>query len=248
MPQSGPVFQKPGLDVGAKQDQQFSGFSSQPPTTQSSPVPSKWAQPEERTNTGQWTEGGPKSIPPLPTKWAPPSGSQGTQPPLPQQQFPRPGTGPMPSRGPIPPPQGAPRPFVIQGPGASGRPGEPRPLGPPRPVAAPQPFRPDPNRPPPGMGGQQRPPQPAPRPAAPLAGPMPQPWTPTSQSSEKKESVGLGLGNPQLPPSGTDLLSKQSTEAKASAEGGSGGGEMDWDTALDTILKTLRKDRVGDTK
>jgi hypothetical protein len=28
-----------------------------------------------------------------------------------------------------------------------------------------------------------------------------------------------------------------------------GGGEMDWDTALDTILKTLRKDRgVGEAK
>lgn len=249
MTQSGPVFQKPGLDVGAKQDQQFSGFSSQPSTTQSSPVPSKWAQPEERTNPGQWAEGGQKSIPPLPTKWAPPSGSQGTQPPVPQQQFQRPGTGPMPNRGPIPPPQGGTRPFVIQGPGASGRPGEPRPLGPPRPIAAPQPFRPDPNRPPAGMGGQQRPPQPAPRPAAPLAGPMPQPWTPSSQSSEKKESVGVGLGSQQLPPSGTDLLSKQSAEAKAAPEGGgSGGGEMDWDTALDTILKTLRKDRVGDTK
>ena len=248
MPQAGPVFQKPGLDIGARQDQQFSGFSSQPLTPQSAPVPSKWAQPEERANSGQWAEGGPKSIPPLPTKWSPPSGSQGTQPPLSQQQFPRPGTGPMPNRGPLPPPQGGPRPFVIQGPGASGRPGEPRPLGPPRPIAAPQPFRPDPNRPPPGMGGQQRAPQPAPRPAAPLAGPMPQPWTPPSQSSEKKESVGLGPGSPQLQPSGTDPLSKQSPERTSAPEGGSGGGEMDWDTALDTILKTLRKDRVGDTK
>ena len=248
MPQSGPFFQKPGLDIGAKQEQQFSGFSSHPPTTQSAPVPSKWAQPEERANSGQWAEGGPKSIPPLPTKWTPPSGPQASQPPSPQQQFPRPGTGPMPNRGPLPPPQGGPRPFVIQGPGGPGRPGEPRPLGPPRPIAAPQPFRPDPNRPPPGIGGQQRPPQPAPRPAAPLAGPMPQPWTPPSQSSEKKESAGLGLGSPQPPPSGTDPLSKPGPERTSPPEGGSGGGEMDWDTALDTILKTLRKDRVGDTK
>lgn len=249
VPQSGPIFQKPGMDIGAKQDQQFSAFPGQPPPTQSAPVPSKWAQPEERANQGQWPESGPKSIPPLPTKWTPPSGSQGSQSPVPPPQFQRPGTGPMPNRGPLPPPQGGPRPFVIQGPGASGRPGEPRPLGPPRPVAAPQPFRPDPNRPPPGMGGQQRPPQPAPRPAAPLAGPMPQPWTPSGQSSEKKETIGVGLGSPQLPPSSsTDPLSKQSTEAKAAPEGSSGGGEMDWDTALDTILKTLRKDRVGDTK
>ena len=246
MPQSGPIFQKPGLDIGAKQDQQFPAFSNQSPTTQSPPVPSKWAQPDERANPQQWAEGGPKSIPPLPTKWSPPSGSQGPPPPLPQQQFQRP--GPMPSRGPLPPPQGGPRPFVIQGPGGPVRPGESRPLGPPRPVAAPQPFRPDPNRPPPGMGGQQRPPQPAPRPAAPLAGPMPQPWTPSGQSSEKKETIGPGLGSPQLPPSGADLFSKQSGEPKSPPEGGSGGGEMDWDTALDTILKTLRKDRVGDTK
>ncbi len=248
-PESGPVFQKPGLDIGAKQDQSFPGFSNQPQPSQSAPVPSKWAPPEEKSGTGQWPEGGGvKSIPPLPTKWTPASGSSATQERPPSQQgFPRP--SPMPARGPVPPPQGGPRPFVIQGPGGPGRPGDQRPMGPPRPIAAPQPFRPDPNRPPAGFAGQPRPPQPMPRPAAPLAGPMPQPWTPTGQTPEKKDSSTTGLGNPPTALSGTDAGSgKPSTDEKSAPEASGGGGEMDWDTALDTILKTLRKDRVGDTK
>lgn len=248
-PESGPIFQKPGMDIMPKQDQQYSGFPTQPQASQPAPVPSKWASPtDERPNPGQWSEGGVKSIPPLPSKWTPSQGSQ-TQPPSPSQPspFPRPGPSPLPARGPIPPSQGGPRPFVIQGPGGPPRPGEQRPIGPPRPVAAPQPFRPDPNRPLPGQPGQQRPPQPLPRPAAPLAGPMPQPWTP-SQQPERKEPGGSGTtSSPSTP--GLDILSgKQSPEQKSTTEGGSGGGEMDWDTALDTILKTLRKDRVGDTK
>jgi hypothetical protein len=243
-PESGPIFQKPGMDVTAKPDQQFSGFPSQPQSPQSTPVPSKWAPPEEKTGPGQWSEGGVKSIPPLPTKWSPPSGTSSPQErPPPQQGFPRPGQ--MPPRGPLPPPQGGPRPFVIQGPGGPARPGEPRPIGPPRQIAAPQPFRPDPNRPPPGMAGQPRPPQPVPRPAAPLAGPMPQPWTPPSQAPERREASGPGSTQPSS--TGTEGSSgKQGSEQKSTPEGG--GGEMDWDTALDTILKTLRKDRVGDTK
>ncbi len=244
-PESGPIFQKPGMDVSVRQDQQFPGFPSQPQTSQSTPVPSKWANPEEKTGAGQWPEGGVKSIPPLPTKWSPPAGTSMPQErPPPQQGFPRP--GPLPVRGPLPPPQGGPRPFVIQGPGGPARP-EQRPMAPPRPIAAPQPFRPDQNRPPPGMGGIPRPLQPVPRPAAPLAGPMPQPWTPQSQSPERRESSAFG--NPQPPATGSEVASgKQGSEQKNAAEPAGGGGEMDWDTALDTILKTLRKDRVGDTK
>jgi hypothetical protein len=38
-------------------------------------------------------------------------------------------------------------------------------------------------------------------------------------------------------------------ESKNPPAAAGGGGEMDWDTALDTILKTLRKDRgVGEAK
>jgi hypothetical protein len=40
----------------------------------------------------------------------------------------------------------------------------------------------------------------------------------------------------------------QQMDSKPS-EQGSPGGEMDWDTALDTILKTLKKDRgVGESR
>jgi hypothetical protein len=251
-PESGPIFQKPGLDVGAKPDQSFTGFSSQPQAPQTSPVPSKWAPPDDKTGTNQWSEGGVKSIPPLPTKWTPPAGQINSQErPSPPPGFPRPGPGPgpVPGRGPVSAPPGAPRPFVVQGPGGPSRPIDQRPMGPPRPIAAPQQFRPDPNRPPPGMGAQPRP-QNVPRPAAPLAGPMPQPWTPQSQTQEKKDYSSLGIGDSQHSvPTGTDASqAKQGSDQKNSPEGSGGGGEMDWDTALDTILKTLRKDRVGDTK
>src|SRR5205823_12748965 len=102
-------------------------------------------------------------------------------------------------------------------------------------------------RPLPGMGGGPRPLQPPPRPAAPFAGPMPQPWTPPGPTSERRESSGPG--NPQPPATGAEASSgKQLSEQKNAPEGAGGGGEMDWDMALDTILKTLRKDRVGDTK
>ncbi|HYY90399.1 MAG TPA: hypothetical protein VE955_00255 [Candidatus Dormibacteraeota bacterium] len=239
-----PVFQKPGMDIGAKQDSSFSGFSNQPQTPQSAPVPSKWAPPEDKSGTGQWSEGGVKSIPPLPTKWSPPSGAPPPQDRSQAPSFPRP--SPIPARSPIPPPQGGPRPFVIQGPGGPTRPDQQRPLSPPRPIAAPQPFRPDPNRPPPGIGGQPRPSQPLPRPAAPLGGPMPQPWTP-GQTPEKKESPSFGFSGSSTTTAGEAPAGKPATEQKTPPEG-SGGGEMDWDTALDTILKTLRKDRVGDTK
>jgi len=75
---------------------------------------------------------------------------------------------------------------------------------------------------------------------------MPQPWSP-GQSPEKKEPPSLG-GSQQPSTTGADTSAgKQGSEQKNAPEG-SGGGEMDWDTALDTILKTLRKDRVGDTK
>jgi len=70
---------------------------------------------------------------------------------------------------------------------------------------------------------------------------MPQPWSPSSETTEKKE-----------PTDSTDIegiFSKPSLEPKTSAEPTPGGGEaLDWDTALDTILKTLKKDRGVDSK
>jgi hypothetical protein len=93
------------------------------------------------------------------------------------------------------------------------------------------------------MAGQQRPPQPQSRPPAPLAGPMPQPWTPARQAQERKELPTAG-GQDRPAPSETGA-GPPPPVPKGSGEAG-GGGEMDWDTALDTILKTLRKDRVGE--
>src|SRR5437773_11332205 len=110
-------------------------------------------------------------------------------------------------------------------------------MTPPRPIATPQPFRPDQNRPPPGMGGGPRPLQPPPLPAAPFAGPMPQPWTPPGPTSERRESSGPG--NPQLPATGAEPSSgRQLSGQKNAAEGAGGGGGMDGDVALDAGVKT----------
>ena len=235
---SGPVFQKPGLDTSARQGVPFPSAPGQPQSSQSSPVPSKWGPPERPATSPASDTGGIRSIPPLPTKWSPPSGSSNPQGTPPPQGIPRP--GPMPMRPPVPPAQGGPRPFVIQGPG---RPGEQRPMAPPAP---PRPFGAGPPPRPPGMGPPPVPGQPAPRPSAPLGGPMPmpQPWKPPLQTPEKETSDSKERSD-----SFTDFSSaSQGTESKSPPAAG-GGGEMDWDTALDTILKTLRKDRgVGESK
>jgi hypothetical protein len=53
-------------------------------------------------------------------------------------------------------------------------------------------------------------------------------------------------GSPPRPPQPGASEGSRPMENK-SAESSSPGGEMDWDTALDTILKTLKKDRgVGE--
>src|SRR5260370_36905096 len=111
---------------------------------------------------------------------------------------------------------------------------------PPRPFAAGPPPRP------PRMGNQPGPGQSTPRPSAPRGGPMPmpQPWKPPTQTPDKETSDSKERGN------SFNALSSASTgtESKTPPAAG-GGGEMDWDTALDTILKTLRKDRgVGESK
>jgi len=74
---------------------------------------------------------------------------------------------------------------------------------------------------------------------------MPQPWRPPTQTPDKES-----LDSSPKPESFGDLSStKPATESKNPPAAGGGGGEMDWDTALDTILKTLRKDRgVGEAK
>ncbi len=237
-PDSGPIFQKPGMDISSRQDfpAPVKLGTQSPGPLQANQIPGlKWQPPEQKPGPGQWPDNSSRSaVPPVPPKWTPPGGSppQGQTTPPPSIP-PRPGS--IPPRPPFPQSQGGPRPFVFQGPV---RPGEPGPMG------VPRPFRPDQNRPPQGMGPQQRPAQPGARPTAPLAGPMPQPWTPPGQASEKKETPNSG--SQERSPAGSEAgASKPTLELKGS-EGIGGGGEMDWDTALDTILKTLRKDRVGD--
>src|SRR2546426_1081170 len=156
--ESGPVFQKPGIDTSARQGAPFPPSPAQPPSSQSSAVPSKWTPPD-----------------------------------------------------------------------------------PPRPFGA------GPPRPPPGMGPQPGQGQAGPRPPPPLGGPMPmpQPWKPPTQTPDKESP-----DSSEKPQSFGDLSStKPGAESKNPPAATGGGGEMDWDTALDTILKTLRKDRgVGEAK
>ena len=231
-PRPGPVDQKPGSDSPG-----FGGPVGQvpkPPQASQTPFPvSKWVPPDQRG--GQWTDPVPKPGLAAPQKWAlPPGQGVGPRPP-PQGGPPRPGSAPVPGpagqRPPFPPSQG-PRPLGYP----PGRPGQPGPLG----VAPP--FRSDQPRPsgPPSQG----------RPVQSPGGPLPQPWSP-SRPAEKGD-VGGGsqekdlFGSPPRPSQTRAPESPREPEDKA-GEQGSPGGEMDWDTALDTILKTLKKDRgVGE--
>ena len=231
-PTPGPVEQKPGSESPG-----FGGPVGQvpkPPQASQTPFPvSKWVSPDQRG--GQWTDPVPRPGLAAPQKWGPPPG-QGVGPrPPPQGGPPRPGSGPAPGpagqRPPFPPGQG-PRPLGYP----PGRPGQPGPVG-----VAPS-FRSD----------QPRPPGPPPqgRPLQSPGGPLPQPWSPP-KPVEKGDLGGVSqdkdvFGSPPRPPQARGSDEPRQTETKAGDQG-SPGGEMDWDTALDTILKTLKKDRgVGE--
>ena len=233
-PRPGPIDQKPGSESPG-----FGGPIGQvpkPPQASQTPFPvSKWVPPEQRGG-GQWTDPVPKPGLAAPQKWGPPPG-QGVAPrPPPQGGPPRPGSGPVPGpggqRSPFPPSQGGPRPLGYP----PNRPGQPGPVG----VAPP--FRSD----------QPRPAAPflSPRPSQSPGGPTPQPWSPP-KSAEKGDAGGsqdkdlFGSPPPRSSQTGGSEGSRQAENKPA--EEGSAGGEMDWDTALDTILKTLKKDRgVGE--
>lgn len=229
------VFPRPDLKPGVDP----TGFAPplgqppRPPQASQTPFPvSKWTPSEQRSES-QWTDPVPKPGLAAPQKWAPPPG-QGFGPRPPQTGPPRPGAGPMPPPGqrpPLPPGQGPPRPLGFPAPP---RPGQPGPVG-----VVPQ-YRSD----------QPRPGSPAPagRPGPPLGG-LPQPWSPP-RSLERSDSGSLAPkdvgGAPARPPASGGSDTPRGVEGKA-PESGSSGGEMDWDTALDTILKTLKKDRgVGE--
>ncbi len=236
------VFPRPGqMDV--KPGAESPGFGGpvgqvpKPPQASQTPFPvSKWVAPEQRAG-GQWTDPVPKPGLATPQKWGPPPG-QGIGPRPPQGVPPRPGSGPVPGpagqRAPFPAGQGGPRPLGYPNPS---RPGQPGPVG-----VYPS-FRPD----------QTRPAGPAPqgRPAQSAGGPLPQPWSPP-KTAERGESGGSSQGKDLVnspPPRPSQLGASESSRPtdEKTVEPGSSGGEMDWDTALDTILKTLKKDRgVGE--
>ncbi len=230
-PRPNPVDQSPGSESPG-----FGGPVGQvpkPPQAPQTPFPvSKWVSPEQRAG-GQWTDPVPKPGLAAPQKWGPPPG-QGVGPrPPPQGGPPRPGPGQFPGPGgqrpPFPPGQGGPRPL--------GYPNPPRP-GQPGPVGVPPPFRPDQPRPagPPPQG----------RPMPPPGGLVPQQWSPPKTTGESGGAPRDLTGSPARPPQSGASEGSRPTESKA-AEPSSSGGEMDWDTALDTILKTLKKDRgVGE--
>jgi len=238
------VFPRPS-QIDMKPGAESPGFGGpvgqvpKPPQASQTPFPvSKWVSPEQKAG-GQWTDPVPKPGLAAPQKWTQPPGQGfGPRPPPPQGGPPRPGSGPVPGpsgqRPPFPPGQGGPRPL--------GYPNPPRP-GQPGPVGVAPPFRSD----------QPRPPGPPPqgRPAPPVGGPLHQPWSPP-KSGDRGETTGAGQDKdvsepPSFRPNQSGTSAGQRPADNKNVETTPTGGEMDWDTALDTILKTLKKDRgVGE--
>ena len=231
------------------------------PGTVFSPVPQKW-QPQPQNQPGftqplpPQTSGQQQQRPDFDSsqKWQPvrPYGQPQTSPvPQPQQRPLPPGASTPPGNPMRPPPgpftarplpPGAPRPpqSYQQMPGQ----GQTRPgvLGP---VGVPRQFRPEP-------GPSQLPPsQNAPRPMAsnqwtPSQGAGPSGERPTLSSrpqSLDSQQVRREPLSQRLPEETTASETGQSSTEPAT---GAGGSDMDWDTALDTILKTLRRDRIRD--
>lgn len=79
-------------------------------------------------------------------------------------------------------------------------------------------------------------------------GSMPQPWSPQKQADKpEQESQSKDFGSPSSRPPQFGSTENPRPSTERTPEPGGSGGEMDWDTALDTILKTLKKDRgVGE--
>ncbi|HMB67006.1 MAG TPA: hypothetical protein VKM96_03535, partial [Candidatus Bathyarchaeia archaeon] len=74
------------------------------------------------------------------------------------------------------------------------------------------------------------------------------PPKPPEKGESGGASQGRDLANPPPPrPSQFGAPESSRTTDERTVEPSSSGGEMDWDTAIDTILKTLKKDRgVGE--
>jgi len=228
----GVPFAKPGLDTSAKPGG-TSSITPPGPRGQQPPVfqPSKWQPPDSAAGKpSQWVDPVPKQgYSPAP-KWVPPSGGgPGVQPP--------PG-GPVQRPGPFGPPR---PPFAQTQP-------PPRPLAYPGAMRPPEgggpqgqrPFRPDLARPIPGGVPTPRPPVQGPRPL-PQQGPQQYP----SQAGDKPRPPITGpLEKPTSAGAGNEVNAPVTPEPQSGSAPPAG--EMDWDTALDTILKTLRKDKLGE--
>ncbi len=174
----------------------------------------------------QWTSPIARSEYPTPQKWAPPTVSPVpiTRPQTLSTSPPRPGQGSQ-NRPPFPGQQGPPRPLTFPG---SLR---PPPIG-----VVPGMFRHDQPRPP-GTG--------TPRP--PLTNPGTMPAGPNPQIEQGKGSLVQQSTTPRTREGSQTQPQAQPTETTSSNPSiEAPAGEMDWDTALDAILKTLRKDKVED--
>ena len=223
--ESGAPYPKAGLEASTRTDRLSTGQSigpgtQQPPMFQGS----KWQPPESAGKPAQWVDPVPRQGYTPPQKWVPPAGS---------------GSGPQPA-----PPSGLP---VRQGPLPPQRSPFAQTQPPPRPLAYPGAMRPPEGRPPggPGSFNQPRPLQggiPSPRPPLPGQRPGPQQWIPPGPGNRQPSAPG-----PQQKPPGAVPMSESQSSSSSESKLASDvppAGEMDWDTALDTILKTLRKDKL----
>jgi hypothetical protein len=222
-------FAKPGVDPSAAPGGTTGARQPGPGAPQQSGFqPSKWQSPDAApVGPRQWVDPVPKQgYVPAP-KWVPPTGPGSAVPPPPGGQPPRP--GPFgPPRPPFAQSQPPPRPLAYPGamrPPEAGGPGGPRP------------FRPEPGRP--MQGGV-----PPPRPPIQGQGPAPQPGQPWAPQTGDRAKPPLGAPPQSQPASGPPNQRGTPAPREAQPASDSQPGEMDWDTALDTILKTLRKDKL----
>lgn len=171
----------------------------------------------------RWTDPVPRTEYGNPQKWLPPSASPVSRPPAPTS------------------PGFRPNPTGDNRPGPAGPQETRRPLGysmPIRPSAggeAPR-FRP-PERPPPGTDVSQSPFSPGPR-LPPIQRQSPADARPGTQTPLPDQTSSQ-------PPS-TGPRTSQSEDTRPPSPPIPSTGDMDWDTALDAILKTLRKDKIED--
>ncbi len=214
---------RPSSDFSAQSPVQSMDKSSQPmPPFQSSRLQTS----DPRSPPSPWANPVPRQEYSTPRKWQPPSVSPV---PNPRPQAPSgssfgPGRTPQ-NRAPLPGQQGPPRPLTYPG-SLRPSPGS----------EVPGMFRPELRRPL-GADIQQRPRMTVPRPASQAF----------SHEAEKEASLLQSEpGQTQFRPQIQRETQPSEPTSSGSGAGESSAGEMDWDTALDAILKTLRKDKVGE--